>query len=55
MTDQPAPEPLPVRDPGATFRKPAATTQAPATPDGWNDPWTRPNAWAAFGADKDPQ
>ena len=45
-------QPLPARDPGATFNadKPAATTQPPATPDGWSDPWGRPNAWAAFGS-----
>ncbi len=52
MTDKP--EPLPQRNPGATFAadKPAATTQQPRTPDGWADPWTRPAAHRAFGDDK---
>lgn len=53
----PQPGDLPQRDPGATLNanKPAATTQAPATPNGWNDPWTRPSAWAAFGSNTQEQ
>lgn len=56
-TNLPDPQPLPQRDPGATFaaNKPAATTQAPATPDGWLSPYDRPNAWAAFGSNTQEQ
>ena len=35
-------EPLPIRTPGAN--KPAATAQAPQTPDGWASP-TGPTTW----------
>ncbi len=54
MTDKP--EPLPKRTPGATFtHQPPATTQAPKTPTGWDDPWGRPNAWEAFSSDTQEQ
>lgn len=51
MTDQQTPTPLPQRTPGESqdYQRPA-TTQAPQTPNGWDDPWTRPTAWAAFGS-----
>jgi hypothetical protein len=40
-------EPLPTRDPGATLRRPPATTLRPTFT--WTDPDSRPAAWAAFG------
>lgn len=51
MTDNQTPDTLPQRTPGdSQDHRPPATTQAPQTPNGWNDPWTRPTAWAAFGS-----
>lgn len=45
----PAPQPLPVREPGATLRNnPAIATPAPRIWDGWDDPWG-PAARHAFG------
>jgi hypothetical protein len=44
MTDQ-TPEPT---------NPPAATTKTPVPAPGWDDPWSRPSAWAAFGSDTNP-
>jgi hypothetical protein len=46
--ETPVGEPLPVRDPGATLRRPRViTTERPTFH--WADPDTRPAAWRAFG------
>lgn len=45
MTDQ--------SDTPTTEHKPPAVTQTPKPAPGWDDPWSRPSAWAAFGSDTD--
>lgn len=37
-----------------TDTPPPAVTQEPQTPNGWDDNWSRPSAWAAFGSDTNP-